>query len=482
MNEQAAVNLVEETFNQPYDEARFRTFVRNVFRDFGEKDERALSGTYIWDDYKEHVAQYKRIGSFIDAEENQTDILAVKLKGNTKLERARTTQRNFVAKYLDRGRGDIQRDAALVAFYSDDTPDWRFSLVRMEYSLDIETGATTQELSPARRYSFLVGAGERTHTAQQQLLPLLRSDASLTLDGLERAFDIESVTAEFFKRYKALFLELKEELDDLLKGDVRAEFDTRDLTAATFAKRLMGQIVFLYFLQKKGWLGVKRGEAWGTGPKDFLRRLFREEYVPYTNFFDDLLEPLFYEALALERSENFYSRFDCKIPFLNGGLFEPSGGYDWVNVAIPLKNETFGRIFDVFDLYNFTVREDEPLEKEVAVDPEMLGKVFENLLEVEDRKSKGAFYTPREIVHYMCQESLVSFLDTRLNPVRRPLRGTPATQDDLFGRPQATQAALTEEVYEPRIPREDLETFIRLGDQAVENDTRIVSKGKETKD
>ena len=482
MNEQAAKRLVEATFNQPYDEARFRTFVRNVFREFGEKDDRALSGNYIWDDYKDHVAQYKRIGSLTDAEENQIDILAVKLKGNSKLERARTTQRNFVAKYLDRGRGDIQRDAALVAFYSDDTPDWRFSLVRMEYSLDFETGKTSKELSPARRYSFLVGEGERTHTAQQQLLPILRSDAPVTLDALEAAFDIESVTAEFFKQYKALFLELKEELDALLKRDqeIQTEFETKDLTPANFAKRLMGQVVFLYFLQKKGWLGVQRGEAWGAGPKDFLRRLYKQDYVPYTNFFDDILEPLFYEALALERSENFYSRFDCKIPFLNGGLFEPSSGYDWVNVPIPLKNTTFERIMDVFDLYNFTVREDEPLEKEVAVDPEMLGKVFENLLEVEDRKSKGAFYTPREIVHYMCQESLVSFLDTHLNTVRRPMQQTPATQDHLFTGPQATQAALTEEVYEPRIPREDLETFIRLGDQAVENDTRVMKKGKET--
>ena len=72
-------------------------------------------------------------------------------------------------------------------------------------------------------------------------------------------------------------------------------------------------------------------------------------------------------------------------------------------------------ILDIFDRYNFTIKEDEPLEKEVAVDPEMLGKVFENMLEVTERKSKGAFYTPREIVHYMCQESLIHYLDNVLN-------------------------------------------------------------------
>ena len=137
---------------------------------------------------------------------------------------------------------------------------------------------------------------------------------------------------------------------------------------------------------------------------------------------------------------DFYPALQCKVPFLNGGLFEPLNGYDWENTQINLDNRVFEEIFKVFNLYNFTVREDEPLEKEVAVDPEMLGKVFENLLEISDRKSKGAYYTPREIVHYMCQESLINYLDTALN-------------------------AETQKVAE-----EDIESLIREGDIALEND------------
>ena len=113
-------------------------------------------------------------------------------------------------------------------------------------------------------------------------------------------------------------------------------------------------------------------------------------------------------------------------PFLNGGLFDPINNYDWKETDILLPNDLFSNdyltkekdkgtgILDIFDRYNFTVKEDEP-EKEVAVDPEMLGKVFENLLEVKDRKSKGTYYTPREIVHYMCQESLMNYLATELD-------------------------------------------------------------------
>ena len=119
--------------------------------------------------------------------------------------------------------------------------------------------------------------------------------------------------------------------------------------------------------------------------------------------------------------------FQCRIPFLNGGLFEPPGDYEWRKLQIHLPNGLFfdyhlveegirgTGVLDVFDRYNFTVNEAEPLEKEVAIDPEMLGKVFENLIEENRRKGLGAYYTPREIVHYMCRESLINYLDTELN-------------------------------------------------------------------
>lgn len=139
------------------------------------------------------------------------------------------------------------------------------------------------------------------------------------------------------------------------------------------------------------------------------------------NYFDDYLEPLFYNGLNTNRGEDgYFPELHCRIPFLNGGLFEQLDNYEWEHNDFAIPNEMFsnvhtkGRdangILDIFDRYNFTMSEDEPMEKEVAIDPEMLGKIFENLLEVKDRKSKGAFYTPREIVHYMCQESLTNYL------------------------------------------------------------------------
>ena len=176
-----------------------------------------------------------------------------------------------------------------------------------------------------------------------------------------------------------------------------------------------------------------KGKPWGSGPHNFMRRLFEIAEKKNQNFFDELLEPLFYDALNVNRGEQGYCpALHCRIPFLSGGLFEPMDGYDWEHNNFDIPNEVFsnavdkGReadgILDIFDRYNFTMSEDEPMEREVAIDPEMLGKVFENLLEVNDRKSKGAFYTPREIVHYMCQESLINYLTNTLQIEEEAIR------------------------------------------------------------
>jgi hypothetical protein len=482
MNVQDAKNLIKDTFQGQFDESRFRIFAKNLFNDIDESKAFSYQGQYIPDAYKNHVRQYKRLGKYTDPEGVELDVLVVNLKKETALDRSRTMQRNFIAWYL-KNRGE--KEAAIVAYHTDELDDWRFSYVRMDYRAEQDEKGKVHvktDLTPARRYSFLVGRNEPNHTAQQQLLPILQSEQNPTLAEVEKAFNIESITKEFFERYKNLFLKVKEELDELVEKDskIRADFAAKNINTSDFTKKLLGQIVFLYFLQKKGWLGVEKDtsgkfKGWGTGPKDFLQRLHRKEIVPYNNFFNDLLEPLFYEALAIDRGEeSHYSPLKCKIPFLNGGLFEPISGYNWQETDILLNNETIGDVFATFDQYNFTVREDEPLEKEVAVDPEMLGKVFENLLEVKDRKSKGAFYTPREIVHYMCQESLINYLNGTLNASTIGYERFGRQQTEMFGPNEITkpksQMELMAKTGPTPVPYEDIVFFIRQGEFGIEND------------
>ena len=180
-----------------------------------------------------------------------------------------------------------------------------------------------------------------------------------------------------------------------------------------YIKKMMGRIVFLYFLQSKGWL---------AGNLHYMHDLFYDASDEVKgDFLDEVLEPMFFGLLntkPVDRSSaplvngvgvKYIPNAD-KIPYLNGGLFQQEK-IDEVDSVFPAG--MFQSLFDFFDSYNFTIDENDPNDAEVGVDPEMLGKIFENLL--EDNKDKGAFYTPKEIVRYMCQESLTAYLQTDID-------------------------------------------------------------------
>lgn len=423
--------------------------------------------------YRNYIDKSQLYAKYKDDKKRTIGIIIIKLKNNKNPANARTLQRNFIAHLLNY----YELDASITAIYSDTDDTWRLSFVKQE--LEIEVGKLKTKVSPAKRYSYLFGKDEPNHTAKEQLLELLENNIKkYSVEEIEEKFSVEKVTKDFFEKYKENYLKLKETLEK--NDEFISESKRCDFTAEEFTKKLMGQIVFIYFLQKKGWLGVKLvpsklsinefdeiynkqdilgkkildtyyisynggkivkkelleklkeneqeletlsdifvdtkyDKEWGTGEKRFIRAIFENCKNRNKNFFDDYLEPFFYNGLNHKRKNQYFSVFNCKIPFLNGGLFEPLDNYKWEIAKFNIDNDIFSNknedgILDFFDRYNFTMNEEEPLEKDVAVDPEMLGKIFENLLDVKDRKSKGAFYTPREIVHYMCQESLANYL------------------------------------------------------------------------
>jgi len=480
-----AIQLVKETFKQTYDETRYFRFVRELTN--GNITPPSSSQMAVPEAFTDHVQSCKRLGTYQSDLGELIDILVVRVKSSFKLERTRTALRNFVAHKLKRGDGDANnyKEAGLVAFVSTDTSEWRFSFVRMEYQTtrDPVTGKykAEEQLTPARRYSYLVGPQEQTHTAQSRFVDLLIASGHPSVDTVMSAFSVDKVTNEFFAEYKKLFIDLASHLRQLIDADavLAADFAGKGINHNDFAKKLLGQIVFLYFLQKKGWLGVARGAAWGSGPNNFMRQLIDLAQQRNQSLFNDILEPLFYDTLNVDRAMDldWSAPLQCRIPFLNGGLFEPLNGYDWQQTTISLPNQLFANdahtgIFDVFDRYNFTVNEAEPLETEVAIDPEMLGKVFENLLDVDDRAAHGAFYTPREIVHYMCQVSLAHYLTRAMHALPEPIaaadidyliyHGDQTTEYEM-ARAQGTS-------YVPRIP-EAIRRNAKQLDQALERMT-----------
>ena len=480
----AVVNKIEAILHSSYNTKNYVDFINEIFP--GVRLVAPDRFRKEFSNFSSHIEGSIHVGNYQTPDKKNIIILSVQLNKARYVENSRSTQRSYAKKLIENGNAD----AALIAFYTEGDPKWRLSFVRLDYEMKFENGKlkTAENMTPAKRYSYLVGEEEPCHTAISQFGRFITDSISNpehpTLDDLENAFSVERVTDEFFTLYCEKFHELREQLE--ANEDFRIEAEQHNFTSAQFAKKLLGQIVFLYFLQKKGWLGVGawpntltekeyknaffargaksreliplvyipagdgnykisvkgleqltdddeailaqcvKGKPWGSGPHNFMRILFNLAEKRNVNFFDELLEPLFYDALNVNRGEQGYCpALHCRIPFLSGGLFEPIDGYDWEHNDFAIPNSVFSNvaekgsrladgILDIFDRYNFTMSEDEPLEREVAIDPEMLGKVFENLLEVNDRKSKGAFYTPREIVHYMCQESLINYLATTM--------------------------------------------------------------------
>ncbi len=256
---------------------------------------------------------------------------------------------------------------------------------------------------------FAVGPEEKLRTAVERLAQIQVTpddDWAKVLQKHEDAFDREKVSDEFFKEYRRVFLFWKSEL---LK-------QTRDPHIAhNFLQQFLNRLMFIYFIQRKGWLG-------SNGSAEFIKRmweLYRKGSYPKNSFYNEWLRVLFFKVLNDWRyrpkktlPEEINSIFG-DAPYLNGGLFKETLGID--DQDIKVSDDLFEDVFNsLLDRYNFTVQEDTPFDQSVSVDPEMLGVVYEQLVNVTDfqdeQASSGIFYTPRIEVDFMCRRSLLEYL------------------------------------------------------------------------
>ena len=240
--------IFEETLTEAYDHERYVQFLRELL----DNMQLVAPNKEVkpWNTFSVAIDHYRHIGNYVGEDHNKVALFSVCLRNDKNIENARSTQRSFVKMLLE----SSNCAGALVSFYTKDEPDkWRLSLVRMDY--EFSKGKISEKLTPAKRYSYLVGKGEPCHTAQERLYPIfVEDDLDPNLDELENAFSVEAVTKEFFDKYRDKYLDLKEFLDS--NERFTAEAESRGFDSEQFAKKLMGQIVFLYFIQKKGWLGV----------------------------------------------------------------------------------------------------------------------------------------------------------------------------------------------------------------------------------
>lgn len=404
----------------------WNSFLSNViFPIFGENDFEDGFETELLESQPERrqlaeatgIRSIKQVGMmYVGVEPLQ--IFDVTVSDRVMMERNRVNIQRLIRAVMD------QFSCAFMLFhYEDDTRwDWRFTYCRKS--------GNKEETTDSKRYTFLLGPGQSCRTATDNFMALYDKRDSLEIKDIEDAFNVEALSKEFFGKYKAQYEAFVNYMVDPANG-MRQDFidtdfdhtgmkvdkirDREEKPIRDYVKKLLGRIVFLHFLQKKGWLGVPAGKEWGEGDRDFMLNIFKNATERQKeNFLDDILEDLFGEGLDRNRSDrgDLYDTKvegfrNCRIPYLNGGLFERDN-LDKKPSHFPASY--FDGLLTMLSQYNFTIDENDPNDAEVGVDPEMLGRIFENLL--EDNKDKGAFYTPKEIVQYMCRESLIAYLQT----------------------------------------------------------------------
>lgn len=341
-----------------------------------------------------HVKDGGHVGNIRLDDGRSMAIFRFEVADNVQISRNRKSLRDIAAKYVDQGL----IHGALVFYYSQDQDDYRLTFIAKQTYFN-ENGELVKKETAPKRYTFLLGKNEPCTTAASRLIELAnkKTYGSIYLTDVVDAFSVERLNKEFFNGYKAQYKKFVDTLSDMKQH--------RD-----YVKKLLGRLVFLQFLQKKGWMGVPASNTkWEGGDKNYLSKLV-DTYPNNNRLLSDVLEPLFFKTLNEKRNGDIADSIlgdNIKIPYLNGGLFDKDR-IDELDIDFPY--DYFKNLMEFFSQYNFTIDENDPDDSEVGIDPEMLGHIFENLL--EDNKEKGAFYTPKEIVQYMCRQSVIQYLKT----------------------------------------------------------------------
>lgn len=357
--------------------------------------------------------------------------------------------RNLVKSFINPTWGEF--DAALAVFDSGD--HWRLSFIS-----DIKGEAT----SP-KRFTYVFGNRALLYKTPVERFGFLM-EKGISFNNLKTAFSVEALSDEFFNKYREQYADFVQYITGKRFVKVGGKWVEKEIGSPDtafmqafgndekrirdYVKKMMGRVTFLHFLQRKGWM---------CGDLNYMQNLFCRS-VHQDDYLDAVLEPLFFGILntrpagreALFMDYGWDKSLLCEwkdIPYLNGGLFERDEE-DEPESRFPAGY--FRRLFQFFSEYNFTIDENDPDDAEVGVDPEMLGKIFENLL--EDNKDKGAFYTPKEIVRYMCQESLIAYLKNE-SPVAgdRIRKFVISPEEGVTGIPEADRPKLLEALEEVKI-------------------------------
>jgi len=421
---------LHKIFSKPFRNNGWLDVLQNVF---GAKQLLAQPRKILLPSNDKAKAAFE-LGNFTTSDDRIIGLYRIELNPDVWLERNKVGLRELLRNIY---KYDV--DGAIIVF--DQGEKWRLSFVS-EIKVLNDEGEVIEQATEPKRYTYLLGQDEKVKTPSERLSKL--AGKPLALNDILEAFSVEALNEEFYKIVAEYFYQLIG--GKIGKGKKGKDYGDGILQLPSvpkenhqvyqeFTVRLIGRTVFCWFLKMKK----------GDNEESLLpeKLLSSKAVKDNSGYYHSVLERLFFQTLNTRMSERVDSLpYGCEqIPFLNGGLFEP-GSDDYYRAnritglsenlnTLKIEDKWFLNFFQELEKYNFTIDENSVTDVEVSVDPEMLGRIFENLLAEIDpdsgetaRKATGSFYTPREIVDYMATESLVQYLHnkTGLKPkILRPV-------------------------------------------------------------
>lgn len=411
--------------SNPFNQQEFTDFVKDFLPNF-KLDVRKVEPGYSG------FREVLRLGSSPDV---RTEVLVVRSSKNINSRISLTNNSFKILKTYS-----IYR--ALVVYVNDDETIWRLSLLTATPILSPD-GKTVLTLSNPRRHSYVLGTEVGVATARKYLST---KGGVQDFADLEYRFSVEAVNKDFYSEIAEHFYKLVGKYGPKREVLQKPVLKLPDKMASiedlqNYSARLLGRIIFLWFLRQK---------QSANGNSLLAPELLNFKTSDIKSFLHERLEPLFFEVLnkhSSARVEKFNQRPYNQVPYLNGGLFHATDGLsgDYYNSlthksSIDIPNSWFEEFFNTLNTYNFTIDENLENDVDLSIDPEMLGRVFENLLaEINPetgqiaRKSTGSYYTPRAIVNFMVDETLKEYLLSKTEVSEDKLKAVISInkQDDL---------------------------------------------------
>jgi adenine-specific DNA-methyltransferase len=409
--------MINPIFTNKYNEEAFAEFIQGIIPNLSLDKKRSEIRT-----------GFKSIQQIAESSENNLDLVVFVANCESSLHARVEITKNTYAVLKSHARSN-----ALVVYISDNSSEWRLSLITTKVTRTKD--GIKESVSNPRRFSYVLGPSAKVATPSKMLQGTINS-----INDLENKFSLAVVSKEFYTQIATQYSKLV----GGTRGEGRKAIvfertlklgDSNDAVNANFAIRLIGRLVFCWFLkQKKGHL---------NNPLIPSEILSVSAVKTIGDYYHSVCVPLFFEVLNKPQPSRptffSYSEFFDKVPFLNGGLFQDHAednhkfnrttGMSERRGVVNVPDTWFSELFQIFEEYNFTIDENTSIDTELSIDPEMLGRIFENLLaEVNPetgasaRKSTGSFYTPREIVDFMVEESLIAHLKSKTNISEERLR------------------------------------------------------------